>query len=101
MTDGRTDLVQALSQLVATLDEARGRAAEDPDHLALGLLLARARAELDVADERLLALDRNRRRSAFRQAGRIRRQLDSLEDLVAGVPRGADPAPVEFARAAA
>jgi len=101
MTDRPTDLVNALARLVATLDEARGRAVDGPDHLALGLLLARARAELDVADEKLLSLDRNRRRSAFRQAGRIRRQLDALEDLVAAVPPGAQASPPQLTRAAA
>ena len=81
-TDPPTEVARAVAQLVATLARAQAVAASAPDDKELGALLARARAELDVADEKLLALDRHRQRSAFRQAERIRARLDALEHLI-------------------
>jgi len=75
----RQDLAQAVAGLVATLARAHALAGNASDDAGLAALLVRARAELDVADEKLLALDRHRQRSAFRQAGRIRARLDALE----------------------
>lgn len=78
-TAARQDLAQAVAGLVATLARAHALAGDASDDSGLAALLVRARAELDVADEKLLALDRHRERSAFRQAGRIRARLDALE----------------------
>lgn len=79
------DLTGQLARLVATLAHARDRAAARADTAALTALVAHARAELDGADEKLLQLDPHRQRSAFRQAGRIRRQLDAIEIRVAAI----------------
>lgn len=99
------ELTVPLHSLVATLAAARelavrvGRGEDDARPL-LGLV-AQARATLDLADERLLALDRYRRRSAFRQAQRIRTSLDRLEEIVADLPAHTVPEPASPLVAAA
>jgi len=75
----RGAVTAALTKLVATLSLAREQAAARAEHADLGALLQRARAQLDLADEELLALDRNRARSSFRQAARIRDRLEAIE----------------------
>jgi len=77
-----------VQRLVATLAQARDQAADGGEDAALAALVARARQELDLADEYLLALDRRRQRSAFRQAERIRERLDVLEALIAAQTGG-------------
>jgi hypothetical protein len=75
----RTAVTAALAQLVATLSRARAKAVERASNDELAALLQQARAELDVADEVLLAFDRHRHRSAFRRAAVIRRRLEAIE----------------------
>jgi len=75
----RLAVTAALAQLVATLSLAREQAAERAGRADLGALLQQARAQLDLADEELLVLDRNRERSTFRQAARIRLRLEAIE----------------------
>jgi hypothetical protein len=74
----RAEYAQALSALVTTLTEARAAAADAGDELRLRSLVARARRDLDLADEKLLMLDRRRQRSIFRRAERLRDRLDHL-----------------------
>lgn len=81
--DSDSALARSVQRLVATLAQAREQAADGGGDAALAALVARARQELDVADEYLLTLDRRRQRSAFRQAERIRERLDALESLIA------------------
>lgn len=76
-------LARSVQRLVATLAQAREQASEGGRDAALAALVAQARQELDLADECLLALDRRRQRSAFRQAERIRQRLDALESIIA------------------
>ena len=72
----RREFAHAVSALVATLGEA---AASDPtDESRLRALVLRAKRELDLADEKLLMLDRRRQRSMFRRAERLRDHLDDL-----------------------
>jgi len=74
----RGEFAQALSALVTTLAEARAAADDVADELRLRGLMARAKRELDLADEKLLMLDRRRQRSIFRRAERLRERLDHL-----------------------
>jgi hypothetical protein len=74
----RMEFAHAMSVLVATLREAHAAARDPSDEARLRGLVARARRELDVADEKLLMLDRRRQRSIFRQAERLHGCLDRL-----------------------
>lgn len=77
------DLADSLGALVDALARAHALAAGGAYGPELASLLARARQELDTADEKLLALDRHRQRSLFRRAGRIRSGIADLERSVA------------------
>jgi len=78
----RDDLARAVAELVGTLTAARDLAAGGAIGAELTDLLDRARRELDVADEKLLVLDRLRERSMFRRATRIRERIDRLQHSV-------------------
>lgn len=78
----RDDLARAVAALVGTLTAARDLAAGGAIGAELTDLLDRARRELDVADEKLLVLDRHRERSMFRRAARIRDRIDRLQHSV-------------------
>jgi hypothetical protein len=69
---------RALSALVSTLAEARAASSRPDDEVRLRGLVQRARRELDLADEKLLMLDRRRQRSIFRRAEQLRTHLDNL-----------------------
>lgn len=77
------DLALSLGALVDALTQAHALAAGGGHSADLVELLARARHELDLADEKLLALDRYRQRSFFRRAGRIRARIAGLQKSVA------------------
>ena len=79
----RSEFAQALSALVTTLAEARAAADDGAEELRLRALMARAKRELNLADEKLLMLDRRRQRSIFRRADRLRDRLDNLHLRVA------------------
>jgi hypothetical protein len=79
----RLELARSLGALVDTLAQAHALAAGGTHGSELADLLARARGELDLADEKLLALDRNRQRSLFRRAGRIRSRISLLQQSLA------------------
>lgn len=79
----RADLARSLGTLVDTLAQARALAAGGSHGTDLAMLIARARHELDVADEKLLVLDRRRQRSYFRSAARIRFRIARLERSLA------------------
>jgi len=74
----RGDFAHAVSALVATLTEARDASTDPTDEQRLRSLVQRARRELNLADEKLLMLDRRRQRSIFRRAERLRERLDHL-----------------------
>ena len=74
----RAEFAHAAAALVATLREARAIAADPADEARLRGLVDRARRELNLADEKLLMLDRRRQRSIFRHAERLRERLDHL-----------------------
>lgn len=74
----RAQFAEAVSALVGTLAAAHALAAEQGDDDRLRALLRRARDELDVADEKLLMLDRNRERSVFLRSERLRARLGRL-----------------------
>ena len=74
----RGEFAHAVSALVATLAEARAAADDLRDEARLRGLVQHAMHELDVADEKLLMLDRRRHRSIFRRAERLRERLDDL-----------------------
>ena len=74
----REDLARSIGALVSTLSYARSLAEGGASGDELSALLARARRELDAADEKLLVLDRHRQRSLFRRAERIRSRLEFL-----------------------
>ena len=78
----RADLEKSIGALVVTLTEARALAQRGSQGSELASLLARAKRELDLADEKLLMLDRHDRRSVFRRAERIRDRLDLLQGSV-------------------
>jgi hypothetical protein len=78
----REDLARSIGALVKTLSTARALAMDGTYGPELATLLARARRELDLADEKLLLLDRRRQRSLFRRAERIRERLDHLHHAV-------------------
>jgi hypothetical protein len=88
----RADLEKSIGALVATLAEARTLALRGMRGAELERLLARARRELDLADEKLLVLDRYRQRSAFRQAGRIRDRIEQLQGVLAAECVSGEPA---------
>jgi|RhiMethySRZTD1v2_1073278.scaffolds.fasta_scaffold115240_2 hypothetical protein len=73
----------AVEALVSTLAEARAVSSDPSDEPRLRGLLQRARRQLNVADEKLLMLDRRRQRSIFRRAERLREHLDDLHLHVA------------------
>lgn len=83
LADERSELARSVERLVRTLALARDSAARGVSDHSLASIVARARRELDLADEHLLVLDRHRQRSAFRQAERIRVRLDTLEAVIA------------------
>jgi len=72
------EYANAVSALVATLAEARAASADPADELRLRSLVQRARRQLNLADEKLLMLDRRCERSIFRRAERLRVHLDDL-----------------------
>jgi hypothetical protein len=72
------DFAYAVSALVATLAEARSASSDPTDEARLRALVQRARRQLNLADEKLLMLDRRRQRSIFRRAERLREHLDDL-----------------------
>jgi hypothetical protein len=72
------DFALAISELVGTLEEARSASSDPSDEVRLRGLLQRARRQLNLADEKLLMLDRRRERSIFRRAERLREHLDRL-----------------------
>ena len=74
----RSDYAHALSALVQTLAEARTASCDPADEARLRGLVQRARRQLNLADEKLLMLDRRRDRSIFRRAERLRQHLDDL-----------------------
>jgi hypothetical protein len=74
----RAEFARAVSTLVGTLAEARAASNDPTDEGLLRGLLRRARRELDLADEKLLMLDRRRQRSIFLRADRLRERLDRL-----------------------
>jgi len=74
----RADLERALGSLVDTLMRARAMAVEGSTEDELAALLAEAKRKLDLADEKLLMLDRHRQRSLFRRADRIRLRIYGL-----------------------
>ena len=78
----RADLEKSIGALVVTLTEARGLALRGSRGGELAPLLARAKRELDLADEKLLMLDRRHQRSVFRRAERIRDRLDLLQGFL-------------------
>ena len=80
----RADLEKSIGALVVTLTEARALAQGGSQDSDLAALLARAKRELDLADERLLMLDRRHQRSVFRRAERIRDRLDLLQGCLSG-----------------
>ena len=75
----RAEAARSIGALVETLTEAHALALAGTGGRELAPLLARARRELDAADEKLLMFDRRRQRSVFRQAERIRYRLEFLE----------------------
>lgn len=79
----REELARSIEALVDTLACARALAEERALRTELAELIGRARRELDVADEKLLMLDRRRQRSMFRRAERIRDRLENLHRSVA------------------
>ena len=87
---GRAEVARSIAALVETLTEARARALAGTGGAELAPLLARARRELDAADEKLLMFDRRRQRSVFRQAERIRYRLEFLEVSVTDDERPAN-----------
>ena len=74
----RGEFAHAVSALVETLAEARAASGDPTDEARLRGLVERARRQLDLADEKLLMLDRRRQRSIFRRAERLRDHLDHL-----------------------
>src|SRR5690349_11622685 len=74
----RRDFAHAVGALVATLTEARAASGDPSDEVRLRALMERARRELNLADEKLLMLDRRTHRSVFRRAERLRGRLDDL-----------------------
>ena len=74
----RAEFAQAVSALVATLAEARTLPGGLDDEPRVRALMQRARRELDLAEEKLLMLDRRRQRSIFRRADQLRQRLDDL-----------------------
>lgn len=74
----RAEVASTLASLVDSLARARTMAAEGSSRQDLADVLGDARRKLDLADEKLLALDRHRQRSFFRRAGRIRLRIDDL-----------------------
>jgi hypothetical protein len=72
------DFARAVSALVATLAEARSASSDPADEARLRSLVQRARLQLNLADEKLLMLDRRRERSIFRRAERLRAHLEDL-----------------------
>jgi len=74
----RAEFAHAVAALVATLSEARAVAADPADENRLRSLVQRATRELNLADEKLLMLDRRQHRSIFRRAERLRDRLDDL-----------------------
>ena len=74
----RGEFAHAVSDLVATLAEAREASGDPSDEMRLRGLVQRARRQLDLADEKLLMLDRRRQRSIFRRADQLREHLDNL-----------------------
>lgn len=84
----RADLAHTLGSLVNTLSRARMLALEGSSRDDLTDLLGEAKRKLDLADEKLLMLDRRRQRSLFRRADRIRLRI---YDLHRSVTRAAAP----------
>lgn len=78
----RAELARTLASLVDSLARARTMAVEGSSREALAQVLGEAKRKLDLADEKLLVLDRHRRRSLFRRAERIRRRIYRLHRSV-------------------
>jgi len=79
----RADLARTLGSLVDTLVRARSMAVEGSNEDELAALLREAKRKLDLADEKLLMLDRHRQRSLFRRADRIRLRIYDLHRTIA------------------
>jgi hypothetical protein len=78
----RAELSRTLGSLVDSLARARTMALEGSSREELAAVLGEARRKLDLADEKLLMLDRHRQRSLFRRADRIRLRIDGLHRSV-------------------
>ncbi len=82
----RAELARTLASLVDSLARARTMAAEGSSGAELAEVLGEAKRKLDLADEKLLMLDRHRQRSLFRRADRIRLRIDGLHRSVSRSP---------------
>jgi hypothetical protein len=74
----RAELSRTIASLVDSLARARTMAVEGSSREDLAQVLREATRKLDLADEKLLMLDRRRQRSLFRRADRIRLRIDGL-----------------------
>ena len=82
----RADLARTLGSLIDTLARARALAVDGSTDDDLVALIGEAKRKLDLADEKLLMLDRRRQRSLFRRADRIRLRIDGLHQAVSRQP---------------